>query len=108
MSLYLCASVYHPVIGRQRLCRLLGELGVRCVGMFGDGFRNYGEGVKARMINSLKIFTSLEAFFRSFGGLTADYSNLLYVAVKEAQIDIGRGESLDQTAKASNVNRRWR
>jgi SAM-dependent methyltransferase len=73
-------TYYHPVIGRERLCRFLGEPGVRCVGTFGDGFRSYGKGLKARMMNLLEILTSM----LSFGALTADYSNLLYVAVKES------------------------
>jgi SAM-dependent methyltransferase len=85
-------TYYHPVIGRERLCRFLGELGVRCVGSYGDGFRRDGSGVMRPMVRLLVMLTSL----LSFGRLTGDYSDLLYVAVKESRIEEGRGFSFEQ------------
>jgi len=73
-------AFYHPVIGRKRLCRFLGEQGVRCVGSYGDGFRRDGSGAMGSMVRLLVMLTSL----LSFGSLTGDYSDLLYVAVKES------------------------
>ena len=80
-------AYYHPVIGRDRLCRFLGELGVRCVGSYGDGFRRDGSGVMRAMVRLLVMLTSV----LSFGSLTGDYSDLLYVAVKESRTENGRG-----------------
>ena len=79
-------AYYHPVIGRDRLCRFLGELGVRCVGSYGDGFRRDGSGVMRAMVRLLVMLTSV----LSFGSLTGDYSDLLYVAVKEPRTENGR------------------
>lgn len=74
-------AYYHPVIGRERLCCFLGELGVRCVALYGDGFRRDGTGAMRSLVRLLVILTSM----LSFGGLTRDYSDLLYVAVKESR-----------------------
>ena len=80
-------AYYHPVIGRERLCRFLGELGVKCVGSYGDGFRRDGSGVMRSMMRLLVMLTSA----LSFGSLTGDYSDLLYLAVKESRTDNIRG-----------------
>jgi SAM-dependent methyltransferase len=72
-------TYYHPVIGRERLCRFLGEWGVKCVGSYGDGFRREGAGLKRILVRFAVELTSLI----SFGTLTADYIDLLYIAVKE-------------------------
>lgn len=72
-------TYHHPVIGRERLCRFLGERGVRCLGCYGDGFRREGSGVMQIMARGVVKLTSM----LSFGSLTADYSDLLYIAVKE-------------------------
>ena len=72
-------TYYHPVIGRKRLCRFLGRLGVNCVGSYGDGFRRDGSGVMGLMVRLLVLLTSV----LSLGSLSGDYSDLLYVAVKE-------------------------
>ena len=81
-------TYYHPVIGREPLCRFLGELGIRCVDTFGDGFTRGRESLRLRM---LRLFVKLTSML-SFGQLTADYSNLLYIAVKESRTENGRGE----------------
>jgi SAM-dependent methyltransferase len=72
-------TYYHPVIGRERLCHFLGEFGVKCVGSYGDGFRREGSGVKRIAVRLAVQLTST----LSFGTLTADYIDLLYIAVKE-------------------------
>ncbi len=72
-------TYYHPVIGRERLCHFLGEFGVKCVGSYGDGFRREGSGVKRIAVRLAVQLTSI----LSFGTLTADDIDLLYIAVKE-------------------------
>lgn len=72
-------TYYHPVIGRERLCRFLGELGVRCILSYGDAFRRDGTGLMRPMVRLIVMATAT----LSFGGLTADYSDLLHIAVKE-------------------------
>ena len=79
-------AYYHPVIGRERLCRFLGEQGVRCVSSYGDGFRRDGSGVMRPMVRLLVKLTSL----LSLGSLTGDYSDLLYIAVKDTKDENGR------------------
>jgi SAM-dependent methyltransferase len=71
-------TYYHPVIGRERLCRFLRERGVRCLGCFGDGFRREGSGVMRMMVRGVERLTSM----LSFGSLTTNYIDLLYIAVK--------------------------
>jgi 2-polyprenyl-3-methyl-5-hydroxy-6-metoxy-1,4-benzoquinol methylase len=72
---------YHPVIARDELCEFLAERDVKCVGVYADGFRREGAGLTRMMVRSVVVFTSL----LSFGHLTADYINLMYVAVKGPQ-----------------------
>ena len=40
-------AYYHPIIGRERLCRFLGERHVRCVGAYGNGFKSESRGCEA-------------------------------------------------------------
>ncbi|MGA2204226.1 MAG: class I SAM-dependent methyltransferase [Terriglobales bacterium] len=79
-------TYYHPVIGRARLCRFLGERGVRCLCSFGDGFRREGRGVMRLIVRGVVKLTSA----LSFGRLSSDYSDLLYIAMKESQTENGR------------------
>jgi SAM-dependent methyltransferase len=72
-------AYYHPVIGRERLCRFLSERRVRCLGSYADGFRRDGLGIMQVLVRGVVKLTSM----LSFGRLTAEYSDLLYIAVKE-------------------------
>jgi SAM-dependent methyltransferase len=72
-------TYYHPVIGRDRLCRFLGDMGVRCLGSYGDAFRRDGVGVMRPMVRLVVMVTAM----LSFGRLTADYSDVLYISEKE-------------------------
>ena len=71
-------TYYHPVIARERLCRFLNERGVRCLSIYGDGFRRDGRGVAQLLLHVALKFTSIV----SLGRLTAKYTDLLYIAVK--------------------------
>ena|ERR1700728_2678222 len=73
-------TYYHPVIGRERLCRFLNEQGVKCLGLYADGFRREGSGLLQRIVRSVVVITSM----LSFGTLTSDYIDLLYIAVKKS------------------------
>jgi SAM-dependent methyltransferase len=72
-------TYYHPVIGRERLCRFLSERRVRCLGSYGDGFRRDGLGIMQLLVRGVVKITSM----LSFGRLTDKYTDLLYIAVKE-------------------------
>jgi SAM-dependent methyltransferase len=72
-------TYYHPVVSRERLCRFLAERGVACRNSYGDGFRRDGQGLLRLVVHAAAKFTA----FLSFGRLTADYINLVYIAVKE-------------------------
>jgi SAM-dependent methyltransferase len=72
-------TYYHPVIGRERLCRFLGERRVRCLSSYGDGFRRDGTGITQPIVRGVVKLVSILSFER----LTAEYSDLLYIAVKE-------------------------
>jgi SAM-dependent methyltransferase len=91
-------TYHHPVIGRERLLRFLRELGVTCVGLYGDAFRRDGTGVMRPMVRLVLTVTAM----LSFGGLTADYSDLLYIAVKEPG-EKGRGSRFDEQTEAHNA-----
>jgi SAM-dependent methyltransferase len=78
-------AYYHPIIGRERLCRFLGERRVRCLGAYGNGFKIEGRSVMQLFAEGFVKLTSM----LSFGRLTADYNDLLYIAVKESQIENG-------------------
>lgn len=73
-------TYYHPVISRERLCRFLGERGVKCLCAYGDGFRRDGRGIMRFIVRGTLKATSI----LSLGRLTAEYCDLLYIAVKEA------------------------
>lgn len=73
-------TYHHPLTDRDRLCRFLGERGVSCLNTYGDGFVREGRGPLARLVirGILKTVSLL-----SFGTLTADYKDVLYIAVKD-------------------------
>ena len=79
-------TYYHPVLGRERLCRFLAERGVRCVRSYADGFDREGRGVVMQLM--VRGILKLTSMF-SFGRLTAEYSNLSYIAVKEPSTENG-------------------
>ena len=62
-----------------RLCRFLGERRVRCLSSYGDGFRRDGTGITQPIVRGVVKLVSILSFER----LTAEYSDLLYIAVKE-------------------------
>jgi SAM-dependent methyltransferase len=72
-------TFYHPVIHRERLCNFVAELGVTILGCYGDGFRREGATWVKRTI--LRSIVRVTAMF-SFGKLTADHIDLLYIAAK--------------------------
>jgi SAM-dependent methyltransferase len=68
----------HPIIGSERLCRFLAENGVKCVGRCGNGFGPETSGPLIMVQQALVKLTSI----LSFGKLTADYTDVSYIAVK--------------------------
>ncbi|HEU4661834.1 MAG TPA: class I SAM-dependent methyltransferase [Pseudolabrys sp.] len=74
-------TYYHPVITRERLCRFLGQQGLRCLAIYGDGFRRDGKGMTQQLLHATLKVTSI----LSLGRLTAKYANLLYIAAKDGQ-----------------------
>lgn len=72
-------TFYHPVIGRERLLNFMGDRGTRVLGCYGDGFRREGSNWLQRLL--LRGMVRLTALL-SFGKLTADHIDLLYVASK--------------------------
>jgi ubiquinone/menaquinone biosynthesis C-methylase UbiE len=71
-------TYYHPVISREALCAFLASNGIACQGIYGDGFRREGSGLMKWAVLGLVKATALA----SFGRLTSDYIDLLYVADK--------------------------
>ncbi|MGA3080471.1 MAG: class I SAM-dependent methyltransferase [Terracidiphilus sp.] len=71
-------TYYHPVIGRERLLSFLADRGVQCQSCYGDGFRRAHSGLMKMTVQAIVRLTSIF----SLGYLTADYKNLLYMAVK--------------------------
>jgi SAM-dependent methyltransferase len=74
-------TFYHPVIGRNKLCDFIARQGMKCTGCYGDGFRRDGSNKVIRMV--LRGVTKLTSFL-SLGKLTANYADLLYIAVKNS------------------------
>lgn len=72
-------TYHHPVTGQKRLCRFLGERGVKCLKIYGEGFAREGEGLTGLAIRGVLRTVSL----LSLGTLTAEYKDALYIAVKE-------------------------
>jgi SAM-dependent methyltransferase len=70
----------NPIIGSDRLCPFLAEKGVKCVGRYGNGFGPATSGLVIKVQQALLKLTSI----LSFGKLTADYNDVLYIAVKDA------------------------
>jgi SAM-dependent methyltransferase len=74
-------TFYHPVIDREQLCTFIAARGMKCLGCYGDGFRREGSNWALRtMIRTVVKFTSVI----SFGRLTPDHIDVLYIAVKNA------------------------
>ncbi len=71
----------HPVIGGGRLCSFLAEQGAKCVGRYGNGFGPNAPGPLRMVERGVAKLTSM----LSLGKLTADYNDVFYVAVKNAQ-----------------------
>jgi SAM-dependent methyltransferase len=72
-------TFYHPLIRRESLCNFLHSRGMSVLGCYGDGFRREGANWLQRFIfRGLVRVTAL----LSFGQLTADHIDLLYVATK--------------------------
>ena len=71
----------HPVIGGGRLCAFLAELGAKCVGRYGNGFGPQESGPLRMVERGVTKLTSM----LSLGKLTAEYNDVFYVAVKNAQ-----------------------
>jgi SAM-dependent methyltransferase len=72
-------TCYHPVIDRERLCRFLADRDVECLNCYSDGFRRDHSGILVRVL--IKLTAAL-----SFGNLTADHSDILYLALKAPNI----------------------
>jgi len=71
---------FHPILGGKRFCRFLIENGMNCTGRFaGSYLRKWSLGafVQRAAVRPISIVT--------LGKLTADYFNISYVAVKDAQ-----------------------
>ena len=73
---------YHPVIGRERLCEFLSELGMKCIGCYGDGFNQFTSETSRRMVSTALSAVSKVVSVLSLGRLRGDYSDVLYIAVK--------------------------
>jgi SAM-dependent methyltransferase len=72
-------TFYHPVIGRKQLCSFIAQQGMKCIGCYGDGYRRDGSNEAIRIV--LRGISKLTSAL-SFGKLTSDYADLLYIAVK--------------------------
>jgi hypothetical protein len=71
-------TYYHPVIGCDQLTGFLAGRGVNVLACFGDGFKREDQGLKKILVRGFAKLTAL----LSFGTLTAEYKDLLYIAVK--------------------------
>jgi SAM-dependent methyltransferase len=74
-------TYYHPVIGRERLMRFFADHGLQCVSCYGDGFKRRPMRLRYKAVAGISKLTAI----LSFGQLTADYKDLLYIAVKNDQ-----------------------
>lgn len=71
-------TYFHPVIGRIRLQKFLADRHVRLLSVYGDGFRRDGRGMGRILIRGLMKLASM----LSFGYLTADHCDVLFIAIK--------------------------
>jgi len=76
---------YHPVIGREHLCKFLASHGMTCLGCYGDGFRRESQN---KLMNAVIKGLSQVVQALSFGRLTAAYADVLYIAVKNQSDEI--------------------
>ena len=72
-------TYHHPIIGCTQLSQFLADQGVSCESRVGDAFRRDGLGMKKIAVQALLQLTAV----LSFGRLTADYSDVLYIAFKK-------------------------
>jgi len=72
-------TYYHPVIGRERIRSFLAEQGGRVLACYSIGWRTYG----ARVMNlAVRVVIKLTSII-SLGRLTANYNDVLYIAMKQ-------------------------
>ncbi len=71
---------YHPVIRHDQLPGFLSQHGVTCLGSYSDGWRKYGS---SPFMNSAIQGAMNLVSICSLHKLAADYSDVLYVAVKQ-------------------------
>jgi SAM-dependent methyltransferase len=80
-------TYYHPVLGRERLMEFLAARGVSCVSCYGDGFQRKSQSVRKLLVRWFSRMTAM----LSLGYLTAEYKDLLYIAIKNGEAKAGKG-----------------
>jgi len=71
-------TYYHPVIGCKRLLGFLARHGVKCLSCYADPFRPGFSGLRNMIVSGIVRLTEI----LSLGYLSAEYSDIHYIAVK--------------------------